>query len=591
MKKWFVIHPLLFALFPILFLFAHNTQEMALGETVRPLLIVIFFTGLLWLVLSLVIRNLPKAAIVTSIFLILFFSYGHLVNSVPTILRNVVYLHSFLFALVPIPTMLSLRIKEMPFGELVRAIVIVVCFSCLLWLLVSFVIKKRSESVLITVIVLLSILGLVYLVGPLSDAMIYMHLKERYLVLFWPLIFAGSTFLVIRTRRNFKSLTHYLNLVSIFLIAIPVVTLGVHKIGSKDYNILKEPIKAVPSEGSERYPDIYYIILDGYARADILQEYFQYDNSAFLKGLAQKGFYVAAKSRSNYIKTALSLASSLNLTYLDDLAEQMGPEAIDERPLLEMIRNSEVRKFLKNKGYSIVAFSTGVLEAAVGGNADIHMLPRWVLSEFENLLLGTTPLPLLLDELQYDSHRGRVLYVFGHLADMSESDTPLFVFAHILSPRPPFIFGEDGRKIKHEREFSFGDGAYLMPQDEYAKKYRNQLIFINKKIEAAVDEILSKSAHPPIIILQGDHGSGSMLDWANLENTNLKERLSIFNAYYLPEGGGEKLYPEITPVNTFRIIFNHYFGTDLQLLEDKCYFSSWRALYKFIDVTDEVCTD
>jgi hypothetical protein len=510
MKKWFVIHPVLFAIFPVLYLFSYNIKEMLFSETIRPIIIVVSFTLLLWLLLALLIRNLHKAGVVASIFSLWFFSYGHL------------------------------------------------------WTLAFGFFREM-----------------------------YLNLNENYFILCWVFTFAGSTFLVIRTRRNLKGLTHYLNLVSIFLIAIPVATIGVYKVALKDYTINKEKIRAVPSEGAKRYPDIYYIILDGYARADILEEFYQYDNSAFLKGLAQKGFYIGSRSSSNYAQTNLSLASSLNLTYLDDLAEQVGPEFEDRLPLRKMVWSSRVTEFLKEHGFIIVSFSSGLKGAEIE-SADVLVPSPIYLSEFENLLLSSTAIPVLLEELpekmrwQHNLHRRRLLFVFDHLADAAKFEAPVFVFAHILAPHPPFVFGKNGEKVEFDKNFSYTDGAKYMGEGQYADKYRNQLIFINKKIEAAVDEIIVKSAHPPIIILQADHGPGSMLEWANLENTNLKERLSIFNAYYLPEGGGEKLYPEITPVNTFRVIFNHYFGADLELLEDKCYFSTWRNPYKFIDVTDIV---
>ncbi len=89
-------------------------------------------------------------------------------------------------------------------------------------------------------------------------------------------------------------------------------------------------------------------------------------------------------------------------------------------------------------------------------------------------------------------------------------------------------------------------------------------------------------------MLQADHGPGAWLQWDSVEKTCLWERTAIFNAYYLPDAGAEILYPDITPVNTFRVIFNTYFGTDLPLLEDRIYFSSWNRLYDFIDVTDRV---
>ncbi len=70
---------------------------------------------------------------------------------------------------------------------------------------------------------------------------------------------------------------------------------------------------------------------------------------------------------------------------------------------------------------------------------------------------------------------------------------------------------------------------------------------------------LEKSTTPPIIIIQGDHGF-----WTG---TNLP----ILNAYYLPGDAADALYPTISPVNSFRLIFDHYFGTDLGLLEDASY--------------------
>ena len=62
-----------------------------------------------------------------------------------------------------------------------------------------------------------------------------------------------------------------------------------------------------------------------------------------------------------------------------------------------------------------------------------------------------------------------------------------------------------------------------------------------------------------------------------------------WNAYYLPNKGSDMLYKSITPVNTFRVIFNHYFKTRYELLEDKNYFSNAKKeRYRFIDVTDKV---
>ena len=67
------------------------------------------------------------------------------------------------------------------------------------------------------------------------------------------------------------------------------------------------------------------------------------------------------------------------------------------------------------------------------------------------------------------------------------------------------------------------------------------------------------------------------------------QKMSILNAYHLPDGGDQLLYDTITPVNTFRLILNHYLNGDYDLLED----ISWYIYYddtgkKMINVTDRL---
>ena len=64
--------------------------------------------------------------------------------------------------------------------------------------------------------------------------------------------------------------------------------------------------------------------------------------------------------------------------------------------------------------------------------------------------------------------------------------------------------------------------------------------------------------------------------------------MAILNAYYFPDGDYTALYDDITPVNTFRVVFNEYFRAGYRLLEDRCYFSTWHAPYALVDVTDRV---
>jgi hypothetical protein len=103
-----------------------------------------------------------------------------------------------------------------------------------------------------------------------------------------------------------------------------------------------------------------------------------------------------------------------------------------------------------------------------------------------------------------------------------------------------------------------------------------------------VAEIMERSPEPPIIVLQADHGPGSMLDWDSPQDSNLRERMAIFNAYYFPDQNYEALYPGISPVNTFRVILNRFFGAEYDILDDASYYSTLNQPYVLVDVTDQL---
>ena|SRR5258708_7783110 len=72
--------------------------------------------------------------------------------------------------------------------------------------------------------------------------------------------------------------------------------------------------------------------------------------------------------------------------------------------------------------------------------------------------------------------------------------------------------------------------------------------------------------HLPVIILMGDHGPP-----ANLGSPEL--RMQNLDAYLVDSNAKSKLYNSITPVNSFRIILDEYFGSDYPLLDDVSYYA------------------
>jgi hypothetical protein len=65
--------------------------------------------------------------------------------------------------------------------------------------------------------------------------------------------------------------------------------------------------------------------------------------------------------------------------------------------------------------------------------------------------------------------------------------------------------------------------------------------------------------------------------------------MSILYAVHIPGGDVRGFYPEISPVNTFRILLTRLFGLSAtETLEDRSYFSTAKQLYNFHDVTERV---
>ncbi len=500
-------------------------------------------------------------------------------------------IHPIALAVFPILFLYTNNAGKFPPASMLVPMLITVSSAALLWVMLGLILRNwQKAGVIVSASLLLFFTyGRVwYLIWDVRVTVAGVTLgPNKLLFALWLGLFCLSGFLVVRAKKDLGSLTRFLNVASAVLILFSVVSLGVHALRAvpdlRDNTVEDYEGVQLSTEELAALPDIYYIILDAYARADVLADLYGYDNSEMLDYLDETGFYVASQSRANYAQTALSLASALNMEYVNYLSEQVGQGSDNRRPLRDMIRNSKVASVLKRHSYTLVAFSTGYAMTEMT-NADVYMRPVVALSEFENGLLNTTPIPAVLGILsidyQYDLHRGRILYTLEHLADAAKMEGPAFVFAHILAPHPPFVFGRNGEEVRSEGGFTLEDGWV----SRYKQGYSEQLEFINGRLRHAINDILGNSRRPVVILLQADHGPGMTLDWEDPEFGYLNERMPILNAYLLPEGGSDGLYEEISPVNTFRVVLDRYFGLSYDLLEDESYTSSWEQPYQFLNV-------
>jgi hypothetical protein len=342
--------------------------------------------------------------------------------------------------------------------------------------------------------------------------------------------------------------------------------------------------------------DIYFIVLDGYARSDTLQEMFGFDNSEFVTYLEGLGFFVPASGVSNYPATHLSVASMLNMDYVQTFAPGI-EEGFSRWLMNPFIDHSRVRSFLESQGYETITISTN-WSITDNPTAGVYFRPYPViLNDFEGFVLDSTPLGLFKPLLSrfasipsYESQRNIIRFNFTTLADLPRFPGPKFVFSHIISPHPPFVFDGNGDPVDVPYSFSFKDGTeYAGSREEYRQKYVEQVKYVNNNLQEVVAAILANSGVPPIIILQADHGSGMLVDLSSSKNTCVRERFSPFVAYYLPGLTVQEIPSDISAVNLFRVIFNEYYGANLPILESRQYFyTNPVSFYDFEDVTDRL---
>jgi hypothetical protein len=400
-------------------------------------------------------------------------------------------------------------------------------------------------------------------------------------------LFAGSSWLW-RKLPILNKITIFMNIFTImtflyfgFTLYLAETHAYIGKLDSKESSIISPPPVSTR-------PDIYYIILDGYGRADALEEIYGYDNSAFIDFLSSRGFYMASQSQSNYIHTAISLTSSLNMSYYQGFPDFQIRYPIFQR----LISESQARIFLKKQGYRFVSFATPTYFSNIPdadtfltfSKVDSHS--AYLESQIMPGSLAAIPLEAGLISPGGQSYRDfqlQVVDTFDKLGNLPTLPGQKFVFAHIMLPHPPYVFNQNGPITPDKPYILMG----FTNSAESRIEYINQLIYLNSLLEKAIDAILKSSPTPPVIILQGDHGPGTYFTSKSKDLTCLKERVSILNAYYLPGFDHNLLYTTITPVNTFRLVFNQYFGTQFNLLVDKTYYSSFEGGNIFSDVTEE----
>lgn len=493
--------------------------------------------------------------------------------------------HLFLFGIFPPLILFVNNISTISAEQLILPIGIILGIIIVFFLILKPFIKNSLKIGLIISLGLVLFFSYGHAYMLLEDVEIINDLKTKHILLVIPflLLFIFGTRYFLKTKRKLDNATKIVNAIAISLIIISVVNIADYSLRNT-YSLeeISENYKSDFSKLKES-PDMYLIILDGYAGKEILEKVYGYDNSKFLKFLDDKGFFIQENGFSNYSTTMSSLSSITNMEYVNYFSEQIGIDKQHESIPLKKISNSKVVDFFNSMGYVTVNYDSGEGAFRNINNADLNFCGKntFLDSQLIALLLRTSMLNIFYVGLFEDDHRERILCAVEGIPQISKQfEEPTFVMSHMRLPHPPYIFGPNGEHVSPE---SLESG--LSNWDDL-DAYLNQVKFSNKIVSEIVEKILD-SETPSVIIILSDHGTGYKLNYQNDSSLfEMNQRLQNINFIYFPEEDNVPIYDTITPVNIFRLIFNYYFEAEFELLEDRIFFSKYYTPYNYTEVTE-----
>ncbi len=327
-----------------------------------------------------------------------------------------------------------------------------------------------------------------------------------------------------------------------------------------------QSLPAVPAiESSMADPDIYYLIFDEFAGFQSMREYWgNWEVDEFKSFLEAKGFFVSEEVRSSSLITLHQMANRLNFTDSPLEWEDQGQWQVN-------LANNRAMALLDAKGYTTIVFEElsnlypNMPEIAAdfvySSSFDDAVDMGEFFDDYGILVADSTMLKAFSRYYQsdYASHNQRrkfVLSVKARLSELGDYPAPRFVYSHLMLPHPNFVFDRNGNVV--DTEFT-----------EDWRYYEDQYIFTMRYITELVTAILDSAdpLRPPVIILQSDHGARVKSDNEELPGFPQELRSDILFAMYLPGYNTSTIPPDINPVNTLPIVFNHYLGESIPLEE------------------------
>lgn len=516
------------------------------------------------------------------------------------ITKRTIILHPIFFAAFIVLFLYSHNISQVLITDVPLPLVLIVATAVIAWIALGRILKNyKNAAVFVSAGTILF-----FSYGHIHDFIRHWTLggvrigQDRWLLPVYALVSVAVLILILKRKRTFTLLTNVLNTTSILLVLLSAGNIVYyHLFAPKSKN--NDPVAVSQDVDMSMFnreaakPDVYFIILDGYAADETLESRYHYDNTPFLDSLRELGFQVPAKAFTNYNQTVLALASIMDMDYVDHLQKNPGEESSDYTIPISLIKNGRVWRIFRSLGYHLNLIRSG------WGPTDVNKFIGKATesrrgNEFLAMIARTTVYPIIRRNLKVvgsrmdDRQRAHKLQTFEQLKAIPGKPGANFTLAHIVSPHPPYLFGPKGESVQPADfilERSMGNISWTPPE-----QYIGQLQFVNLKVLETIREVIGKSEIQPVILILADHGPATLADWETPSDQFLNERHGILYALRLP-GASVDESTVATSVNSFRYVFNYLFDAGLDTLQNRIIYCNFTNPYRFHDITGRLIAD
>jgi hypothetical protein len=402
----------------------------------------------------------------------------------------------------------------------------------------------------------------------------------RYSV-FIPLLAAFLLIFFLKLKKSAAGFPQLSRFLTFCLLALSIYEVGFAIVMGKDYLVdrnrlrqVKAPVFNASAKAGNNPPDIYYLVYDALPGSQETKEILGLNDTAVRNRLMKMGFKVQDQAQAAAASTHISLFSTLNMCY-PPFENQNTIGFRELHGAVASLEQNNVVRFLQDENYQIVNAGIFPLTDQPG----LYKRKEWAIRSPEYMIYNqtfwsavysdfawlhdainqTTLAERLNDkikkEVSFFKQTEQVVLYARHVGSRTK-----FVYAHFNLPHGPYKFRADGSVIQW-----VSDSAYHAANRQ--QLMQQQVLFTHKVLPDLCASIQQATNGQAVIIVQGDHG----LRGDDLKGFPASYAFNTFSAVYFPGCSPGELPDSLYLPNTFRLVFNRYFGQSFPLLKPRSF--------------------